>query len=30
MSIDWQNDPELAETVPKPKYGPEFIEPMFE
>lgn len=22
--------PELAETVPKPKFGPEFIEPMFE
>lgn len=22
--------PELAETVPKPKCGPEFIEPMFE
>lgn len=22
--------PELAEKAPKPKYGPEFIEPMFE
>lgn len=22
--------PELAETAPKPKFGPEFIEPMFE